>query len=522
MLRAFACGVLVLAMLGFPSVQAQPQPPTDVAQPAEPQPPAEPAEPPEPQDVPDFDNSPPEVPAEDWGRGDREVVSIGHDSVLTAGERARELVSIFGSSISAGEVSNAVVSFMGDSQVTGPVGDSVVAVFGNARVNSRVRRDVVAVMGNVELGPQADVGGDVVAVFGRIDKHPQARHRGSLNSVLSSLQGLRPWTDHALLFARPLALESGMSWAWGLSLGFFALYLLFALVLRSPLDTCSNVLETQPGRVTLAAFLGVLLSPVLIVLLCITLVGIALVPFFAMALFAATLFGKAAVLNTIGRLCIRVAVHPAIAVGVGGLIVLALYLVPVVGALVFVLFGMLGFGVVAYTLIHNASLGRRPSPPQAIASGVPAASPPPEDVTPAAMSVAPTAAQAASAALPRAGFWIRMAALLIDAILVGIVLGVLANDSGGFLLLLALYGAVMWKLRGTTIGGIVCNLKVVRLDGRELDWPTAFVRALSCFLSLVIAGLGFLWMIFDPERQTWHDKIAGTVVVRVPPGTSLV
>jgi uncharacterized RDD family membrane protein YckC len=80
----------------------------------------------------------------------------------------------------------------------------------------------------------------------------------------------------------------------------------------------------------------------------------------------------------------------------------------------------------------------------------------------------------------------------------------------------------MWKFKGTTIGGIICGLKVVRLDDRELDWPTAVVRALACFLSMAVAGLGFLWVVFDSEKQSWHDKIAGTTVVRVPKGVSLI
>jgi len=88
--------------------------------------------------------------------------------------------------------------------------------------------------------------------------------------------------------------------------------------------------------------------------------------------------------------------------------------------------------------------------------------------------------------------------------------------------LLAAYGAVMWKFKGATIGGIVFNLQVVRLDGRELDWATAIVRALSCFLSLFVAALGFIWIAFDDDKQAWHDKIAGTVVVRMPKGVSLL
>ena len=127
-----------------------------------------------------------------------------------------------------------------------------------------------------------------------------------------------------------------------------------------------------------------------------------------------------------------------------------------------------------------------------------------------------------TAALPRAGFWVRMGALLLDVLLVGFATSVLHPLFHLHLLVLAIYGAVMWKLRGTTIGGIVFDLRVVRLDGRPMDWETAIIRALSCFLSLAVAGLGFFWIAFDDAHQAWHDKIAGTVVVRVPKGVPLV
>jgi uncharacterized RDD family membrane protein YckC len=133
--------------------------------------------------------------------------------------------------------------------------------------------------------------------------------------------------------------------------------------------------------------------------------------------------------------------------------------------------------------------------------------------------------------LPRAGFWIRMAALLLDLIIVAMICSFLTGIfprgshvriSADLLPSLALYGAVMWKLKGSTVGGIVCGLKVVRLDDRPLDWGTAIVRALASFLSLMVLGLGFIWVAFDDQRQSWHDKIAGTTVVRVPKGVSLV
>jgi uncharacterized RDD family membrane protein YckC len=132
----------------------------------------------------------------------------------------------------------------------------------------------------------------------------------------------------------------------------------------------------------------------------------------------------------------------------------------------------------------------------------------------------------AGASLPRAGFWIRIAASLIDVILVGMLCGLLSSIwqhlGSVFPLWFAVYSVVLWALKGTTIGGIVCGLKLVRLDDRKVDWTVAVVRGLGGFLSLAVAGLGFIWVAFDDQRQSWHDKIAGTTIVLVPKGMSLL
>jgi uncharacterized RDD family membrane protein YckC len=215
-------------------------------------------------------------------------------------------------------------------------------------------------------------------------------------------------------------------------------------------------------------------------------------------------------------------------------IVLALYLVPVLGFVVYKLLGLLGLGIVAYTLIQAARAHRSGTAPAAAAAAAAAGAPPPPPAAPtatepavaapapppAAPAVAPAAIDAA--ALSRAGFWIRMTALLLDALLVGILIHVLHHFLNLELVVLAAYGAVMWKLRGATIGGIVFDLQVVREDGRAIDWATVIVRALSCFLSLAAVGLGFIWIAFDPGKQAWHDKIAGTVVVRTSKRVPLV
>jgi uncharacterized RDD family membrane protein YckC len=512
-----------------------------------------------------------------------DLVSIGHDSNLEQGQQADSVVSILGSSTSDGEAGD-VVSILGNTRAAGTVRDSAVAVLGNTYVDNKIGGDAVAVLGNVELGPHAEVDGDVVAVGGKVLRDPAAIVHGDVRDVFTgNLAGLgwsSIWVQHCLLYGRPLALVPGLGWAWSLALTCLALYVCLALLFRAGLTQCVRTFETQPGHSVLAALIAMLLTPVLVVLLCITVIGIAAVPFVVLGLFCAGLFGKAVMLAWIGK---RVGAeretgtlnHPAFAVLIGGLIVLVLYVVPVLGFLVYKLLGFLGLGAVVYTLVLAArarqagkqegitaavpggSTGGAPvAGNAAMAGGAPTANAAPDNpsvtagqagtpngtaaaggsaapggaapggtAAPGGPAAAPSPAAApapVTAALPRAGFWVRMAALLLDVLLVGFATSVLHPILHLHLLVLAAYGAVMWKLRGSTIGGIVFDLRVVRLDGREIDWETSIIRALSCFLSLAVAGLGFFWIAFDEAHQAWHDKIAGTVVVRVAKGVPLV
>src|SRR5882757_7628460 len=310
---------------------------------------------------------------------DNNIVSIGHSSHLQSGEKADAVVSVFGSSTSDGEAVD-VVSVFGNTRVTGPVHDSAVAVLGNAYVDSKVDGDVVAVLGNVTLGPNAEVGGDVVAVLGTMERDPGAILHGSVQRILNFDAGgfggfgwLNAWINHCLLYGRPLALAHGLGWAWTLALGLLAFYALLALMFRSGVEQCVHTLETEPGHTALAALIGILLTPVLLVLLCVTVIGIAAVPFVVAALFCISLFGKAVMLAWLGgRISARrpgVANHPAGAVQLGGAVVLALYVVPVVGFLVYKLLGFFGFGAVVYTLVLHARARRAAAgPPPAPAS----------------------------------------------------------------------------------------------------------------------------------------------------------
>lgn len=544
------------------------------------------------------------------------VVNVFADSLLEKDKKADAVVAVFGNATSEGEVIDAVVAVFGNSRVTGPVGEAAVTVFGNSYVNSHVSEAVVVVFGDLELGPDARIDGEVVCVGGTITRDAAAIVKGSVKNIISTkVAWLRAWLRECFLKARPLAVGPDLGWAWIVAFACLGFYALAALLFRSGVEKCLVTLETRPGFSVLTALLTTLIAPVLTILLIATGVGIIVVPFIGAGMLVATLFGKVVIFAWLGRRITRVfgngpLGHVAVAVIVGGLIVMMFYTVPVLGFLLFKLLGWIGVGVVVYTLVLGMKREKPATPPPSSSgpaapefnpvppsagpveptsvtpsaaaamssgfvgastsapvtidvaatevrsagftaaagattgepSGVPpfvppptASVPPPVYSTPPPVYTPPPSRMSppiSAATLPRATFWIRTGAMLLDAVLIGMVVGFTSDilprflqfnhGPGGVLIVLAAYGAAMWKTKGTTIGGIVCGLKVVRLDDRPIDWPTAIVRALGCFLSMAVAGLGFLWVVFDADRQSWHDKIAGTTVVRVPKGVSLL
>jgi uncharacterized RDD family membrane protein YckC len=498
-------------------------------------------------------------------RSRNDIVAFSNDAVLKSGETAKEVFAIFGNASSDGTVERELVAILGDARVTGPVGRRVLAVLGNVYVNSTVDREVIAFMGNVELGPEARIGRDVVVIGGTLKRDPAAIISGSTQTIflgpLGTLEGFKIWLKRCALLGRPLAPDAGLGWAWGVAAGFLALYLLLGFAAPAAIQQCVTTLERRPGKSLLAALIAAPAIPILSLLLVMTIVGIVAIPFIGVALLCAGVFGKAVMLAWIGRRVTKpfAATNHAdattedgpsipqgdvwsvpLAVLIGGAIVTVLYLVPVLGFVVYKLLGFIGLGAVLYTLLASWQSSRSSkigtsgtsddmSAPGAIAQGkaMPLAAPGDATATPAISAV--SRQLIAHAGMPRAGFWLRMAALALDLVLVLAVTNLLANPFGrGMpsmstpLLWTAVYGAVMWALKGTTIGGSICGLQLVRLDGRPIDWGTAVMRALGCFLSLIVGGLGFVWIAFDKDQQAWHDKVAGTVVVRTPKGTPIV
>lgn len=76
------------------------------------------------------------------------------------------------------------------------------------------------------------------------------------------------------------------------------------------------------------------------------------------------------------------------------------------------------------------------------------------------------------------------------------------------------YYVAFTALYGATPGKMLLGIRVVKTDGRPVDWLTAFMReVVGKTLSTLPLGLGYLWAFFHPKRQTWHDLIADTLVV---------
>jgi uncharacterized RDD family membrane protein YckC len=76
---------------------------------------------------------------------------------------------------------------------------------------------------------------------------------------------------------------------------------------------------------------------------------------------------------------------------------------------------------------------------------------------------------------------------------------------------------LLWRLRGATPGKMLIKARIVTAEGLEQPSTGRLIgRFLAYFVSIFPAFLGFLWIAFDRRKQGWHDKLAGTVVVRTP------
>jgi uncharacterized RDD family membrane protein YckC len=74
---------------------------------------------------------------------------------------------------------------------------------------------------------------------------------------------------------------------------------------------------------------------------------------------------------------------------------------------------------------------------------------------------------------------------------------------------------VFWVYRSATPGKMMLSLRIVDAgSGESPGFGQSIGRYFGYFVSTIPFCLGLIWVAFDPRKQGWHDKLAGTVVVR--------
>lgn len=139
---------------------------------------------------------------------------------------------------------------------------------------------------------------------------------------------------------------------------------------------------------------------------------------------------------------------------------------------------------------------------------------------------------------PKAGFWIRVVASVLDSLLLSIVqfiltisisllvgfLGIAAGEDPAINMVIWLFGmtislgyAVFFTgYCGQTPGKMAVRVKVIRTDGHPLNYGRAAKREiLGKFVSSILLGIGYIMVAFDNQKQGLHDKIADTYVIKL-------
>jgi len=133
-----------------------------------------------------------------------------------------------------------------------------------------------------------------------------------------------------------------------------------------------------------------------------------------------------------------------------------------------------------------------------------------------------------------AGLVTRMAALIVDAVVLTLVVPIMANgppsmwaaitgEAPGWLkslcqiaaaLLPILYFGLLWWGTGQTLGGLVFGTMVRRQDGEHLGPIRSLLRAAVGLLLPIVWLAGMVFVLWDPRRRALHDRLFGTVVLR--------
>jgi len=457
----------------------------------------------------------------------------------------------------------------GDIVVEGVIDRDLVVVGGSAVVRGEIGGELILIGGKLEAGSDAIIRNGGLLIGGPFemetsDIFERDVFQFPLPGLFSFLSGIKSWIAYCVFLVRPFA--PSVAWTMVLAGLLTLVNFLILVLLGSGVDRSVKVMMPRPLTAFFVGLLGFVLLGPLLVLVTATGVGALMIPFVLCALVAAILIGKVAVYSALGqRIGERAGLHwdgasiPAFLSG--SLIVFLLYLVPFLGGLVLGVVIPLAFGAI---LMAGFQMFKTEVDIPAPKPSRPFVMPSTSTTQPTASSIktAPTSEgtdnmtedveasagdgktddpvsdsdSAGGTAIPkqdqrgampgpqqyeRAGFWVRMGAVGLDFLLLffGLHLLDLLGHHGAFrrfVLIWMVYHIVLWSWKGTTVGGMIMNLKLIQADGKRVTWGVAVMRSLSAFFSLLALGLGFLWVSWNDNRQSWHDIIAGTVIIKEP------
>lgn len=477
-----------------------------------------------------------------------------------------------------GEAVREVIVISGNVRIEGRVDRDVMVTAGNVTIApTGVVEGSLVVFGGKATIEKGGVVGHSLAIFGgTLDAPADLQVRGEqvifgTPEMADWVQSVLPWLTRGLALGRLVV--PGIGWVWTVMFATFLVGLLLNHVFFRQVAACADVIVNRPLSTFLIGLAALLVVPLLLTIVAASVVGLIVIPFAIAACIVAAMVGKAGVARAVGRGVITESdpanrVQGAGSFTIGVAIMMFAYMVPVLGILAWATASVFGLGAAAMTMTVRLRKERPvpppvapvppspfvpPSPPvsgtpaaphamafqapdvpvampdahSAFRDEVPAVEPPPVVPPPIAPVAPPRSPEAPPVLLgglalyPRATFFDRVMAIVLDLVLVAIAYNFLDHfwwmrDDSLFLVVFLGYHIAFWAWKGTTLGGVICNLRVVRTNGEHLRFVDALVRGLSGVFSVVALGLGLFWMINDSYRQMWHDKIAGTVVVKLP------
>jgi uncharacterized RDD family membrane protein YckC len=431
--------------------------------------------------------------------GGNDQVAIGQTYKLERGESAGGDVVLIG----------------GTGQIDGTIDGDLVLIGSTASFGGTVNGDLVVNGSNLTITPGAVANGDYVSIASNVKGEQYLTTNGErvlLNVFSPAIPALKELLTN-LLELRTMSPTSIASWV--LALIALAIRLALGLTFPKVFERTETVVRERTGPsflIGLAIFLGL---PVLSGLLIITVLGILALPFLAVAFFILLMFGTTAVLYALGkRIAPQIVEQKYVAciwIGIGSAVTWVLYCIPIVGFLAAGVISLLGVGAFGIYLAEryrsNTPKPVSPVPAKDAAQTANVLHSVPENL--------PVAESESVINRARAQFLPRFIANLIDLTILSSLLYPLhlTNATIAFWVLYR-FGMYAWK--SATLGQIVLNLHVQKVDGTSLvrDYSGAAIRALSSLLSLLPLGLGFIWILFNRDLEAWHDKISGTNVVR--------